>query len=62
MSSGIKYTMQAMHMTKVHHYNDTLNFWVASNKTTETVVRVSIIIHYTPVLQLQIVIKDVEYF
>ena len=42
MTNGVKYMMQAIHATKVHHYNDTLNFYVASNKTTETVVRVSV--------------------
>ena len=38
--SGAQFLMQAMHATLVHHYNDTLNFLLLSNSTSETIVHV----------------------
>ena len=39
--SGAQFLLQAFHTTLTHHYNDTLNFLLLSNSTTETVVHVS---------------------
>ncbi len=40
---SVKYQMQAIHSTKVHHYNDTLNMLVISTDPSMTTVRVSIL-------------------
>ena len=38
--SGAQYLLQGVHTTLKMHYNDTLDFLVISNSTTETIVRV----------------------
>ena len=40
LKSGAQYLLQGFHTTLKMHYNDTLDFLVISNSTTETVVRV----------------------
>jgi len=40
LTSGVKYQMQAIHMTKVNHYNDTLDMLVISKDPSMTTVRV----------------------
>ena len=47
---GIQYMMQGTHTTLVHHYNDTLNFIIASegNSTKKTMVEVSFILLQGP--------------
>ena len=52
IKSGAQFLMQAVHTTMTHHYNDTLNFLLLSNSTSETIVHVSIMyihsgIYYT---------------
>lgn len=42
ISAGVKYQLQAIHMTKVHHYNDTLDMLVVSKDPMKTSVRVSV--------------------
>lgn len=41
ISAGVKYQLQAIHMTKVYHYNDTLDMLVISKDPMKTTVRVS---------------------
>ena len=41
ISAGVKYQLQAIHHTKVHHYNDTLDMLVISKNPSKTELRVS---------------------
>ena len=41
ISGGVKYMLQGIHRTLVHHYNDTLDFLVLSNSSDMSIVRVS---------------------
>lgn len=40
ISAGVKYQLQAIHRTKVYHYNDTLDMLVVSKKPSMTTLRV----------------------
>ena len=40
LTSGVKYLIKGIHTTIEHHYNQTMNFLVASNDTSHAVVRV----------------------
>jgi len=42
ITSGVKYQLQAIHRTLVHHYNDTLDFLVISNSSDMSIARVSL--------------------
>lgn len=43
----VKYQLQAIHTTKVMHYNDTLDFLIFSNDSMKTIVKVYIHNQYT---------------
>lgn len=40
ISAGVKYQLQAIHRTKVYHYNDTLDMLVVSKMPSMTTLRV----------------------
>ena len=42
LTSGVMYQLQAIHATKVHHYNDTLDMLIISKSSAMTTVRVSL--------------------
>ena len=42
IKSGVKYQLQAIHTTLVHHYNDTLNFLIRSNTSEITFLEVNL--------------------
>ena len=42
ISAGVKYQLQAIHMTKVYHYNDTLDMLFVSKDPMKTTVRVCV--------------------
>ena len=44
--SGVKYQMQAIHTTLVHHYNDTLNFLIRSNSSDVSFIEVNLFLHF----------------
>lgn len=45
LPGGVKYTLQAVHTTLKHHYNDTLNMVVTSNSSKVTIMKVYVLLH-----------------
>ena len=62
IKSGVEFMIQAIHTTKVHHYNDTLDFLLSSNppgSKDETLVQVRSYITYIITIIIVIILLGI---